>query len=52
MIFSVLQHKVYKTGTTLFSKEECLLKIITRHDQSLRFYGQRHGTSESSGMSL
>ena len=50
MTFSVLlQHKVYKIGTTLFSKQECLRKIITCHGQSVRFYGQRHRTSDSSG---
>ena len=34
---------------TLFSKQEYLRKINTSHDQSLRFYGQRHRKSERSG---
>ena len=32
-----------------FLKQEYLLKIITCHAQTLRFYGQRHQMSEGSG---
>ena len=35
--------------TTLFLKQERLLKVVICHAQSLHFYYQRHGTSEGSG---
>jgi len=54
MIFSACQLKIRLKGSAKhFFKARVLAQNITRHDaQSLRFYGEGHGTNKGSGSKI